>query len=50
MTLWMQLRPWMPMSLRLNMELLEAFESFRYPNDIGPGVYDIYSPNVPDVD
>ena len=35
---------------RSNMELLEAFESFRYPNDIGPGVYDIYSPNVPDVD
>lgn len=35
---------------RSNMELLEAFESFRYPNDIGPGVYDIHSPNVPDVD
>jgi 5-methyltetrahydropteroyltriglutamate--homocysteine methyltransferase len=30
-------------------ELLEAFENFNYPNDIGPGVYDIHSPNVPDV-
>ena len=35
---------------RSNMELLAAFEDFRYPNDIGPGVYDIHSPNVPDVD
>lgn len=35
---------------RSNMELLKAFEDFRYPNDIGPGVYDIHSPNVPDVD
>ncbi|MCQ9616190.1 5-methyltetrahydropteroyltriglutamate--homocysteine S-methyltransferase [Paenalcaligenes niemegkensis] len=33
---------------RSNMELLEAFENFDYPNDIGPGVYDIHSPNVPD--
>lgn len=32
---------------RSNMELLEAFEAFNYPNDIGPGVYDIHSPNVP---
>src|SRR5690606_24917569 len=30
-------------------ELLQAFEDFKYPNDIGPGVYDIHSPNVPDV-
>lgn len=30
-------------------ELLQAFESFNYPNDIGPGVYDIHSPNVPSV-
>jgi len=30
-------------------ELLQAFESFNYPNDIGPGVYDIHSPNVPEV-
>ncbi|MED5622042.1 5-methyltetrahydropteroyltriglutamate--homocysteine S-methyltransferase [Ideonella sp. BN130291] len=32
---------------RSNMELLDAFGSFRYPNDIGPGVYDIHSPRVP---
>lgn len=31
-------------------ELLQAFEAFKYPNDIGPGVYDIHSPNVPEVD
>ncbi len=30
-------------------ELLQAFEDFDYPNDIGPGVYDIHSPNVPQV-
>lgn len=30
-------------------ELLQAFENFNYPNDIGPGVYDIHSPNVPEV-
>jgi 5-methyltetrahydropteroyltriglutamate--homocysteine methyltransferase len=35
---------------RSHMELLEAFEDFRYPNGIGPGVYDIHSPNVPDQD
>lgn len=33
---------------RSNMLLLEAFENFEYPNDIGPGVYDIHSPNVPE--
>lgn len=32
---------------RSNMELLHAFEKFKYPNDIGPGVYDIHSPRVP---
>jgi 5-methyltetrahydropteroyltriglutamate--homocysteine methyltransferase len=32
---------------RSDMELLEAFENFVYPNEIGPGVYDIHSPNVP---
>lgn len=32
---------------RSNMELLEAFIDFNYPNEIGPGVYDIHSPNVP---
>jgi 5-methyltetrahydropteroyltriglutamate--homocysteine methyltransferase len=30
-------------------ELLQAFEKFNYPNDIGPGVYDIHSPNIPEV-
>jgi len=29
-------------------ELLSAFEDFEYPNDIGPGVYDIHSPNIPE--
>ena len=33
---------------RSDMELLEAFKAFDYPNDIGPGVYDIHSPRVPD--
>jgi len=32
---------------RSQMELLEAFSSFKYPNEIGPGVYDIHSPRVP---
>jgi len=32
---------------RSNMELLDAFIDFNYPNEIGPGVYDIHSPNVP---
>jgi 5-methyltetrahydropteroyltriglutamate--homocysteine methyltransferase len=32
---------------RSDMELLKAFNSFNYPNEIGPGVYDIHSPNVP---
>lgn len=32
---------------RSDMELLDAFENFRYPNSIGPGVYDIHSPNIP---
>jgi 5-methyltetrahydropteroyltriglutamate--homocysteine methyltransferase len=33
---------------RSRMELLDAFARFRYPNGIGPGVYDIHSPRVPD--
>lgn len=33
---------------RSDMKLLDAFERFNYPNEIGPGVYDIHSPNVPD--
>jgi len=32
---------------RSQMELLDAFAEFKYPNDIGPGVYDIHSPRVP---
>ena len=32
---------------RSAMELLEAFVNFKYPNQIGPGVYDIHSPRVP---
>jgi 5-methyltetrahydropteroyltriglutamate--homocysteine methyltransferase len=35
-------------SSRSGMELLEAFRTFEYPNEIGPGVYDIHSPRVPD--
>lgn len=34
---------------RSNMELLKIFKEFKYPNDIGPGVYDIHSTNIPDV-
>ncbi|MGX9392934.1 5-methyltetrahydropteroyltriglutamate--homocysteine S-methyltransferase [Nitrobacteraceae bacterium UC4446_H13] len=32
---------------RSKMELLDAFENYQYPNEIGPGVYDIHSPRVP---
>lgn len=32
---------------RSQMELLDAFDQFNYPNEIGPGVYDIHSPNIP---
>jgi len=32
---------------RSRMKLLDAFADFKYPNDIGPGVYDIHSPRVP---
>jgi len=35
---------------RSAMELLEGFGDFDYPNEIGPGVYDIHSPRVPSVD
>ncbi|RWE26279.1 5-methyltetrahydropteroyltriglutamate--homocysteine S-methyltransferase [Mesorhizobium sp.] len=34
---------------RSAMELLDAFTSSQYPNEIGPGVYDIHSPRVPEV-
>jgi 5-methyltetrahydropteroyltriglutamate--homocysteine methyltransferase len=32
---------------RSGSELLEAFKDYKYPNEIGPGVYDIHSPRVP---
>lgn len=35
---------------RSNMELLAAFRECKYPNDIGPGVYDIHSPQIPSVE
>jgi len=35
---------------RSNMALLNAFEQQAYPNDLGPGVYDIHSPNIPSVE
>jgi 5-methyltetrahydropteroyltriglutamate--homocysteine methyltransferase len=34
---------------RSKMELLDVFRSYKYPNEIGPGVYDIHSPRVPEV-
>ena len=34
---------------RSAMALLEAFEHFEYPNDIGPGLYDVHSPDVPTI-
>jgi 5-methyltetrahydropteroyltriglutamate--homocysteine methyltransferase len=34
---------------RSAMELLTGFAKFNYPNDIGPGVYDIHSPRIPDM-
>jgi 5-methyltetrahydropteroyltriglutamate--homocysteine methyltransferase len=37
-------------SARSRMELLDAFLTHGYPNEIGPGVYDIHSPRVPDAD
>ena len=35
---------------RSDMELLDVFDGFNYPNQIGPGVYDIHSPNIPSQD
>ncbi|HRC27431.1 MAG TPA: 5-methyltetrahydropteroyltriglutamate--homocysteine S-methyltransferase, partial [Alphaproteobacteria bacterium] len=35
---------------RSQMELLDAFVDYKYPNEIGPGVYDIHSPRVPSKD
>ncbi|GAB7080375.1 5-methyltetrahydropteroyltriglutamate--homocysteine S-methyltransferase [Megalodesulfovibrio paquesii] len=37
-------------SSRSGMTLLQAFNDFDYPNDIGPGIYDIHSPRVPEVE
>lgn len=37
-------------SSRSKMTLLDAFDKFNYPNEIGPGVYDIHSPRVPEVE
>ncbi len=34
---------------RSDMQLLDAFQDFAYPNEIGPGVYDIHTPNTPEV-
>ena len=34
---------------RSEMELLDVFVDFKYPNEIGPGVYDIHSPRVPNI-
>jgi len=35
---------------RSNMELLGAFRDHKYPNEIGPGVYDIHSPRIPTIE
>ncbi|MBK6438444.1 MAG: 5-methyltetrahydropteroyltriglutamate--homocysteine S-methyltransferase [Candidatus Microthrix sp.] len=35
---------------RSNMELLDEFASYEYPNEIGPGVWDIHSPRIPDTE
>ncbi|VAX76215.1 5-methyltetrahydropteroyltriglutamate--homocysteine S-methyltransferase [Buchnera aphidicola] len=35
---------------RSDMELLDFFKTFQYPNEIGPGVYDIHSPSIPSID
>ncbi len=37
-------------SSRSKMDLLDAFVDFKYPNEIGPGVYDIHSPRIPNID
>nr|WP_298128664.1 5-methyltetrahydropteroyltriglutamate--homocysteine S-methyltransferase [uncultured Pseudoxanthomonas sp.] len=34
---------------RSRMKLLDAFVKFRYPNEMGPGVYDIHSPRIPSI-
>jgi 5-methyltetrahydropteroyltriglutamate--homocysteine methyltransferase len=37
-------------SARSGMELLDAFAGFRYPGEVGPGIYDIHSPRIPTVE
>jgi 5-methyltetrahydropteroyltriglutamate--homocysteine methyltransferase len=37
-------------SSRSKMELLEAFHTFKYPNEVGPGIWDIHSPRIPSVE
>lgn len=37
-------------SSRSEMELLEAFHTFKYPNEVGPGIWDIHSPRIPSAD
>ncbi len=37
-------------SSRSKMEILNAFKDYEYPNEIGPGVYDIHSPRIPSKD
>ncbi|XBC43087.1 MAG: 5-methyltetrahydropteroyltriglutamate--homocysteine S-methyltransferase [Buchnera aphidicola (Kaburagia rhusicola ensigallis)] len=34
---------------RSDMELLEFFKNFKYPNEIGPGIYDVHSPSIPNI-
>jgi 5-methyltetrahydropteroyltriglutamate--homocysteine methyltransferase len=34
---------------RSQMELLRTFSDFSYPNEVGPGIWDVHSPRVPDV-
>ncbi|QCI23607.1 5-methyltetrahydropteroyltriglutamate--homocysteine S-methyltransferase [Buchnera aphidicola (Macrosiphoniella sanborni)] len=35
---------------RSDMELLKSFQNFKYPNEVGPGIYDIHSANIPSID
>ena len=35
---------------RSHMKLLDSFNTYEYPNEIGPGVYDIHSPRIPSID
>jgi len=35
---------------RSDMELLDVFDEFNYPNQMGPGIYDLHTPNTPTVD